>query len=174
MQEIAWGISSILMLCIMAVFVFVALNGAKQEEYEPVQKRFYSFRSILFWAMLGLFVVISVITLPPVPYAAHNSDTTDAQRIDVTGYQWYWQLSDNKVVAGQPVVFHVTSGDVNHGLGIYDENLTLLTQTQAMPGYTNKLLYTFDEPGEYKILCLEYCGLVHHGMESVIQVQTAN
>ena len=66
--------------------------------------------------------------------------------------------------AGIPVQFEVTSGDVNHGVGIYDADDHLLTQTQAMPGVTNRLVHTFAQPGRYRILCLEYCGLAHHGM----------
>jgi len=45
-----------------------------------------------------------------------------------------------------------------------------VAQTQAMPGYTNVLRHTFKDPGNYKILCLEYCGLVHHGMMSELTV----
>ena len=33
-----------------------------------------------------------------------------------------------------------------------------------MPGVTNRLVHTFTQPGKYRILCLEYCGLAHHGM----------
>jgi cytochrome c oxidase subunit 2 len=45
-----------------------------------------------------------------------------------------------------------------------------VAQTQSMPGYTNVLRHTFDEPGTYKILCLEYCGLGHHEMSAEINV----
>ena len=71
---------------------------------------------------------------------------------------------------GEPVEFRVTSADVNHGFGIYDESLRLLAQTQAMPGYTNRLRFTFQKPGKYRILCLEYCGLGHHEMPAEISV----
>jgi cytochrome c oxidase subunit 2 len=47
---------------------------------------------------------------------------------------------------------------------MYDRSGRLLAQTQAMPGITNRLVYTFTQPGKYRILCLEYCGLAHHGM----------
>lgn len=174
MQEIAWALSSTLMLIIVAVFIYVAMNAGNQTEYGPVQKRFYSIRSVLFWVLVATFSLVSFITFPQMPYAAQRSDTSEAQRIDVKGFQWYWQVSEDTVIANRPVVFHVSSGDVNHGLGIYDKDLTLLTQTQAMPGYTNKLKYTFNNPGSYKILCLEYCGLAHHAMESVIKVLPAN
>ncbi len=63
-------------------------------------------------------------------------------------------------------MFNVSAADVTHGLGVYDENLRLLGQTQAMPGYENSLKITFDQPGKYKLMCMEYCGLVHHAMIS--------
>jgi cytochrome c oxidase subunit 2 len=86
------------------------------------------------------------------------------------GYQWRWELSRTEVIAGQPVEFRITSADVNHGFGIYDTNLRLVAQTQAMPGYTNTLRHTFDAEGTYRILCMEYCGLAHHNMVTEIKV----
>jgi cytochrome c oxidase subunit 2 len=86
---------------------------------------------------------------------------------------WYWQLHPAQVESGRPVLFNVTSADVNHGLGIYDQDLRLLTQTQAMPGYVNKLAYTFTQPGIYRLMCLEYCGLAHHGMMGFLEVTAA-
>ena len=32
----------------------------------------------------------------------------------------------------------------------------------------------FTQPGEYEVLCLEYCGLAHHGMRAVIKVRAAS
>lgn len=95
----------------------------------------------------------------------------DYQNVTVDSHQWYWIMTPSTVKAGQPVEFQVSSADVNHGFGIYDEKLTLVAQTQAMPGYTNKLIHTFDKPGKYKILCLEYCGLAHHAMISELTVE---
>jgi cytochrome c oxidase subunit 2 len=90
--------------------------------------------------------------------------------IRAAGHQWRWELSKTEVVAGKPVEFHVTGADVNHGFGIYDPQLRLVAQTQAMPGYTNVLRHTFAQPGTYRILCLEYCGLAHHAMMSELTV----
>ncbi len=172
MQEIAWTITLVLMLVIIATFVFVVLNSGQVAEYEPVKKRFYSVRTGLFWVLAVGFVVVMLSSYQGMPYAAqHRSENPiGTQVIDVEGFQWYWKLSSNEVKANQPVVFNVTSGDANHGFAIYDESLTLLAQTQAMPGYINKLEYVFKEPGTYKILCLEYCGMAHHSMVSAIEV----
>ena len=66
--------------------------------------------------------------------------------------------------------FRVSSADINHGFALYDPEMRLVAQTQAMPGYTNTLNYTFDRAGTYKVLCLEYCGIAHHNMVSEIKV----
>jgi cytochrome c oxidase subunit 2 len=39
-----------------------------------------------------------------------------------------------------------------------------------MPGYINQVRYTFTKPGRYRVLCLEYCGLVHHDMTANLRV----
>ena len=55
-------------------------------------------------------------------------------------------------------------------MGVYDEETRLLFQTQGMPGYVNKVSYTFDKPGTYRVLCMELCGVAHHDMISEFTV----
>jgi cytochrome c oxidase subunit 2 len=75
------------------------------------------------------------------------------------------------IPSGALVEFRVTSLDVNHGFAIYTPSGDVLSQTQAMPGYTNRLLVRFPAPGKYTVLCLEYCGLPHHLMRSEFIVE---
>jgi cytochrome c oxidase subunit 2 len=105
------------------------------------------------------------------PYSA--GDTPAAVVIQASGHQWAWEMTPATVQAGQPVEIHVTGADVNHGFGVYDTNHRLVTQTQAMPGYTNVIRHTFSTPGTYRILCLEYCGLGHHTMVAQLVVTAA-
>lgn len=90
--------------------------------------------------------------------------------VDVSAIQWGWILSETKVPVDTNIEFAVTSQDVNHGFAIYSPDGELLTQVQAMPGYTNNLIYKFDEPGEYTVRCLELCGLGHHIMVTTFTV----
>jgi len=46
----------------------------------------------------------------------------------------------------------------------------IIAQTQAMPGYFNRLLVRFDEPAQYKVFCLEYCAAGHHLMQAQVAV----
>ena len=52
--------------------------------------------------------------------------------------------------------------------------MRIVTQTRAMPGYTNMLRYTFTKPGICQVLWPEYCGLGHHDMNAEINVTASN
>ena len=172
MQGTVLLVTTVLMLGILGLFGFVALGASKAgSDSDGAQAKSLSARAWLFWVAVVAGVIISVVTTLDLPYAATRGDTADATRIvDVEGRQWFWQLSDTQATVGDTVVFRVTSPDVNHGLGVYDESLVLLGQTQVMPGYTNSLKMRFEKPGTYKLLCMEYCGLAHHAMISDFHV----
>jgi cytochrome c oxidase subunit 2 len=172
-QQIAWQVSLVLMGLVAFGFAFVAINsGTREEDYKPLQKRAYRIRSRLFWALVAVFGPVMLYTLIELPYGASHAGNHAAavQVVEATGYQWRWELSRDRVTMNQPVEFRVTSADANHGFGIYDEDMHLVAQTQAMPGYTNTIRHTFDKKGTYQVLCMEYCGTAHHNMISKITV----
>jgi len=172
MQESAWIITVVLIGLLAVIFLRVLWTSNRQASYEEVSRRAYAFRGGVFWLVILAGLVITLATLIPWPHAV-RAGSTDAQVVEATGMQWSWQLSQSQLKAGVPVEFRVTSQDVNHGFGIYDASMRMLAQVQAMPGYTNKLLYTFEQPGEYRILCMEYCGVAHHNMLATLTVSPA-
>lgn len=172
-QQIAWLVSLVLMTLIALGFAYVAFNsGTREEDYAKLQKRAYRLRTKLFWAMVIVLGPAMIYTLVDLPYykGTSRNDHGAVQIVDVTGYEWRWELSRDQVAKNEPVEIRVTSADVNHGLGIYDTDMHLVAQTQAMPGYTNKIHYTFTKDGIYKILCMEFCGIGHHDMTAEIKV----
>ena len=170
MQEIAWNISILFMGLLVVVFAVVAAGSRVQAASGVLISAGGKLRTVLFWILIVALVPIAWLTLSDLPYPPPNGGTGQAKEIKAVGSQWSWELSDNKVAVGQAVNFHVTATDVNHGFAIYDSQYRLVAQTQSMPGYTNVLRHTFDEPGTDKILCLEYCGLGHHEMSAEINV----
>jgi cytochrome c oxidase subunit 2 len=74
-----------------------------------------------------------------------------------------------RVPAGVPVTFRVTSPDVLHGFQIAGTNVNLT----VAPGYVSQTIATFDTPGEYLVVCNEYCGLGHHDMQARLVVEAA-
>ncbi len=72
-----------------------------------------------------------------------------------------------RVPAGRPVTFRITSADVLHGFQVVGTNLNLT----VAPGYVSEATTTFARPGEYLVVCNEYCGLAHHLMQGKIIVE---
>ncbi|UTR13399.1 cytochrome c oxidase subunit II [Salipaludibacillus sp. LMS25] len=71
-----------------------------------------------------------------------------------------------EVPAGSTVIFEVTSQDVVHSFTIPGTNVNMM----ITPGHVNMAEYTFEEPGEYLVICNEYCGTGHHYMQMKIEV----
>lgn len=71
------------------------------------------------------------------------------------------------VPVGRSITFRMTSPDVIHGFQVIGTNINVM----VVPGYISQLTTTFDRPGEYLVLCNEYCGVSHHLMHSRIVVR---
>jgi len=79
---------------------------------------------------------------------------------------WSFTPSEIRVPAGSTVTFVVTSRDVVHGLLIHGKANVML-----LPGQVARVTTRFDRPGEYPMLCHEYCGLAHHTMWGKVIVE---
>ncbi|WP_026580748.1 cytochrome c oxidase subunit II [Bacillus sp. J33] len=75
--------------------------------------------------------------------------------------------SEIEVPAGSTVHFTLTSKDVVHGFQVAETNLNAM----VVPGYIQKITQKFDKPGEYLVLCNEYCGAGHQMMSTTIKVK---
>lgn len=171
-QSIAWYATLFFVFLIALAFSFVYGESRKLKDYGPIQEKGYKIRKFYFLGLIAILGFASAISLSRLPYHAQHAQAKEMGKVvKVTGMQFSWELSDDHFTVGEPVIFHVTSKDVTHGFGLYDENLHLIGQTQAMPGYTNMLQVTFKKPGTYKILCLEYCSTGHHLMMKGIVVE---
>lgn len=79
---------------------------------------------------------------------------------------WKWQpvliLEE-----GASYTLHISSLDVNHGFSLYPANVNF----QIVPGYDYGLRITPNNPGEYKIICNEFCGISHHLMLGKVVIE---
>ncbi len=168
-QQAAWFTTIIFISGIIGVFVYVLINAKQKEEYASVKHKGHIIQKFYFIGLLVVLGIATTITLQDLPFDRAKAQENQIE-VDATAMQFAFQLSQNEFKVGQPIMFKVTSKDVNHGFGIYDENMQIVAQTQAMPGYTNPVYVTFKKPGTYKVLCLEYCGIAHHVMQATITV----
>ncbi|TKR53684.1 cytochrome oxidase [Allopusillimonas ginsengisoli] len=173
LQNQIWLITLTGMGLVALGFLYVisqARKPADATQYKKAHRAFDVLRRWLFVALLVLGLGITYKTLWHFPIPQQHVSLQAVQVVKVVGHQWRWELSETQIKAGVPIEFRVTSADVNHGFAIYDSDNHIVVQTQAMPGFENKILHTFQRPGTYQILCLEYCGLAHHGMISKFEV----
>ncbi len=84
----------------------------------------------------------------------------------VVAQAFIFQPDPIEVPANSEVTFYVTSRDVTHGFAVAGTNVN----TMVIPGQVAEMTVQFDEPGEYGIVCNEYCGSGHHYMEGKLIV----
>lgn len=173
LQNVVWTVWLIGAALIALGFIFVIVQAGKPADAGAGEKSVHTSHVLqgwLFAVLLVAFFVGSWATLHRFPLPPQHRPLGAAQVVDVVGRQWSWQITPATVQNNSVVEFRVTSDDVNHGFAIYAPDGRIVTQTQAMPGYTNKLLYRFEQPGTYTVQCLEYCGLGHAPMKTTLEV----
>jgi cytochrome c oxidase subunit II len=173
LQNVIWGITLTGMGLVALGFIYAITQAgrpADAAETAQANRSSTTLRRGLFLALLLLSIGVTWASLRHFPIPLQHEPLQAAQVVDVVGHQWTWDVSQTHLTAGEPVEFRVTASDVNHGFAIYAPDGRIVIQTQAMPGFTNKILYTFHTPGTYRIMCLEYCGVAHNGMTAELDV----
>jgi len=156
----------------LAIALMVFLANYRLQDRLPqhdVAARGYALRRYWFWAVLIGAIATFFLTVPHFPYP-WVSAAPNARHISVVAQQYAFTVAQT-VPLNVPIVFDVTSNDVNHGFGIYAPDGSLISQVQAMPGYVNHLPLTFRRPGRYVIRCLEFCGIAHASMQGSFEVR---
>lgn len=128
--------------------------------------------------VLVVFVGVNLASLkymPTLATARAAAQGTAVQNVELTATSWAYDISSRRVEAGRPVRFSGRSSDTMHGFAVYHPDGRLLFTMMLMPGLAKptSLIHTFDEPGTYKVRCLEYCGIAHHTMRDEIVVVAA-
>ncbi|NTU81896.1 MAG: cytochrome C oxidase subunit II [Chloroflexales bacterium] len=80
---------------------------------------------------------------------------------------WLFTPTQIEIPAGSDVTFIVTSRDVIHGFKIVGTPVNMM----VVPGQISKITAHFDRPGEYLLVCHEYCGVGHHVMSAKVIVK---
>ena len=84
----------------------------------------------------------------------------------IVARMWIFQPEVITVPTGSTVTFQMASPDVIHGVKVIDTDINVM----VIPGQVSTVTQTFNEPGEYLMVCHEYCGSGHQGMSGKIVV----
>lgn len=114
---------------------------------------------------------------------ATDSAQSGAIRIDIVGWQWWWEVRyqspDNAaqwvtlanelhLPAGRPAHITLRAADVIHSFWVP----SLAGKVDMIPGRTNRLTLRADEPGIHRGQCAEYCGGQHALMALYVEVRS--
>lgn len=91
----------------------------------------------------------------------------DGVTVRVVAEMYVFRPASMTVPAGRPVTFRMTSPDVIHGFQIVGTNVNAM----VVPGYISQMTTRFDTPGEYLVMCNEFCGISHHLMHAKVIVE---
>lgn len=160
----------ILAVGVIVLMTLVALSSrAVPIPQQTVTKTGYAVRRWWFLALVVTLVAGFALTLPRFPYPRAGA-VEGALHYKIIARQYSFSVPASAPL-NRPIVFDVTSEDVNHGFGIYDRQERLIGQVQAMPNYVNHLPFTFTQPGIYTVRCLEFCGIGHTYMHAQFEVR---
>ena len=115
----------------------------------------------------GTLDPLTVNSTPPFDEPGLRQTGPNTYDAVVLGVTWVFRPAELRVPAGADVTFIATSTDVLHGFHVAGTRLNMM----LIPGQISRATYRFDEPGEYLVVCHEYCGTGHHIMHGKIIVE---
>jgi cytochrome c oxidase subunit II len=160
---------------IVGGFILYASTRGRRRGAEPSRLRDNSF--IWIGGVIGPLVILGVLAVVTVhTTTALRQPARNELRVDVVGKDWWWEVrypaerivtaTDIYLPAGQPVVIRIRSDNVIHSFWVPE----LAGKMDAIPGQTNELRFTANEPGTYAGRCAEYCGIQHTHMGFSVHV----
>ena len=139
------------------------------------------------WIYIGTgstFVVLCAVfvgTMVTLTAATHPS-TTPSLTLDVTGHQWWWEVTysdpsnaslgfttanEIHLPIGVPVRVKLHSADVIHSFWLPQ----IAGKMDVIPGQVNETWVEAERPGVTRGMCAEYCGLQHAAMALTVTAE---
>jgi cytochrome c oxidase subunit II len=123
---------------------------------------------------LVVIVLLQLLTITTATRVRLLDNPGEPLVIEVTGHKFWWDVTypdhgvrianEVRVPVGQVVRFDVTSADVIHSFWVPQ----LAGKIDMTPGAQTTLRLEASEPGTFRGLCTEYCGIQHARMQFVL------
>ena len=108
-----------------------------------------------------------VMKTPPFDHIGVQQTGPGKYQAVLIAQTWAFTPAEIDVPVGADVKFIATSSDVIHGFMIPGTRVNMM----LIPGQVSEFDYRFNKPGEYLLLCHEYCGRLHHTMSGKVVVK---
>ena len=127
----------------------------------------------IIWTVIPTVIVIVMFYLGWRGFEFLRNAPKDSMTVNVTARMWSWmfeyengiQTDTLYVPVETPVKLFLHSQDVIHSFYIPAFRI----KEDAVPGLKNHLWFEAIEPGDYHVLCAEYCGLRHAYMMTKVK-----
>jgi len=175
----AWG-AFVVMLMLQIPFLVVFFSIVNKKAFgdsEPSKTDPGKYTHLRYgWVVLVVVAFIAIngasIKYMPTIVEANAAMSPDVKNVDIMARSWLFEFSENEFKVGESVRFLAKSVDTVHSFALYHPDGHLLFTMMLIPGVetASAVVHTFEEPGEYNIRCLEYCGAAHHAMINKLTV----
>ena len=171
-------VTTIVTAIVFAVLGWAVLRSRRQDPHSPAGDRrllvYVAGGTVATIAILFGLLFVTVIT----SRAIASEYDEQALQIEVTAYQWWWNVeyqhpepeqrvrtaNEIHIPVGRTVGVKLLASDVIHSFWVP----ALHGKMDAIPGHENTLWLRADRPGLYRGQCAEYCGVQHAHMAFVV------
>ena len=159
---------------IIGAMVYFMVKYKRKQEGEPTADIHGSTTIEVAWSVIPSFFLVALFYFGLMGWMNAAVPPANSLNIHVTGQQWSWSFtypnggSDSTLVVpvGQPVKLTMSSVDVIHSFFVP----AFRVKRDVVPGRYTTIWFQSDAPGEYDVLCTEYCGTNHSLMLSKVKV----
>jgi cytochrome c oxidase subunit 2 len=189
---LGWWLTAV--ACVVVLFVSVAvLLGIARHRRDPrrgdegVMAR-RDVRSGLSWIYAGIAVTVVILAISfggtlVTLNAASRPRITPSLTIDVTGHQWWWEVTYSQ--AGDPSLGFMTANEVHLPVGVpvrvrlHSADVIhsfwlpqIAGKMDVIPGQVNETWLEARTPGDSRGMCGEYCGMQHAVMALDVRAES--
>ncbi|MCC6455635.1 MAG: cytochrome c oxidase subunit II [Caldilineaceae bacterium] len=171
--QLLFWIGTAIVLLISALLIAILIRHLRTprevaaDPRETVGVRWIWLGGIALPAVILVFTFFSTVRGSGALSAPPNPETVT---INITGHRWWWEVqypdagittaNQLYVPVGQSVRIHLESDDVIHSFWVPQ----LHFKRDLIPGQPNSTWLQADEPGVYRGICSEFCGVQHAQM----------
>ncbi|MEW6367565.1 MAG: cytochrome c oxidase subunit II [Acidobacteriota bacterium] len=167
-------ISLFFFLLIAALMVFFLVRFRRRPGYAPGKAPHQHMALEITWSVIPLIIVGAIFYMGFRGFMNLSTPPANAYEIQVAGQKWKWlftypngYVDENlHVPVDEPIRLVMTSEDVIHSLFVPSFRI----KKDVVPGRYTKAWFQAIQPGEYQILCAEYCGKGHSDMSAAVIV----
>jgi cytochrome c oxidase subunit II len=171
------AVGSAIFVLVMAILLTALLR--RRGDDDTLARPPSSSRMIILGGIVMPLVVLSGVLALTVNTLLALSTPAESEEniVEVVGHQFWWEVrylghnivtaNEIHIPAGRPVQVRLTSHDVIHSFWVPE----LHGKLDMIPGQTNSFWLQADNPGEYKGLCAEFCGVQHAKMNLLVIAQ---